>query len=251
MPRVSRIVVHDSTNRVDIGELEEGGVVYARLARGGASSNRTVRVEVDGVATSVNVRLDNVTAETVGNDYHDMTEPWSLCGEWLQEETGDVRFWGCPGFKTEGAATITATPYDGHRKGTGLTLSFTIVRGFPPAPDSQPVERDPQGRYSGESDSGNGGGNGLGGSPSGSLGCVETSGTGSESGMVTLRAVECPDNDPIDTTYAEIKQSVCDKHGPGQHTATTYSLEETIITENADGTFSGLAVGNLIAVTCP
>ena len=197
VPYVARVDVIDTPTQAIVGELEEGGTVWSRPWRGGSSSNRSVIAEIVGTATSVNLRVDNVTAMSTGNDYHDMAEPWTLCGEFEADNDLGYRVWGCPGLLPEGLATLSVTPYDGSRKGTGLTISFTIARGSPPEPEPEPESR-PR-RY------GRGGSGGSGGSGGGSGGpsFVSGGGSGGSSGDghdieddVNREGVICPSNDP-------------------------------------------------------
>ena len=128
MPRVSGFTVFDTTGQVEVGSLEEGGVVHMRHRRAGDTTNRSIVAAVEGVATSVDMRIDYVTADAIGRTYTDRTEPYTVCGDWDHGDERGVRIYGCPHFLTEGEAVLSATPWDGERKGTGLTVSFTIVR---------------------------------------------------------------------------------------------------------------------------
>lgn len=145
LPRVTGFTVFDATLQQDVGPLEEGGSVCWER-RFVNTTNRTVKVAVEGVATSVQVRLDNVTAETIGQTFHDMAEPWTLCGDYERQDGQGAHLYGCRAFAMEGSATLAATPYDGSRAGTGLTISLTVVPGCSQEPEGGALDSpsDPQ-----------------------------------------------------------------------------------------------------------
>lgn len=152
MPRVTGFTVIDTSNQSEVGPLEEGGVVYSQPTRNGSATNRSIRATVEGVATSVNVTLAYLTADAEPRMFPDMSDPWTLCGDWTYDDDRGLRIWGCPALLPEGEMTLTATPYDGSVMGTGLTVKFSNAR---------PVEIPNEPRYrTGRSYGGSGGGGG-------------------------------------------------------------------------------------------
>ena len=131
-PQVTGLQVVNTATQEEVGALEEGGHVYSTPNSDETSTDRSIRAEIEGWVTAVKFTVAYVTSDTPSREFTDMTHPYTLCGDSadtaVENESDDIRIFGCPALLPEGTATLSVTPYDGDARGTGSTVSFTIAR---------------------------------------------------------------------------------------------------------------------------
>lgn len=248
MPKVTgfTVIATSGSPQAEIGPLEEGGVIYSTPQFARMSSDRSIRVDVMGGATAVQVTIAYVTVDGQPRTHTDMKSPHSLCGDF--ESGGTTRYWGCPALRPEGEAIITATPWDGDRKGTGLSVSFTISR--PLAESTEPETDD--GAEGGPGGGGFGGG-GSGGGGSGGGGFTGRF-SGSQANPKKGPPLQISQNPVTAGTEVTITVDVGNDHRPSYRSTAGggWAGQSFIATEGPSGELAGR--GNYLTLSstnCP